>query len=90
MGITLHFGDAHVAQFDLLALRQENVEALDVAVDHVALVDVVHSQKDLVGEVPEVALAEILFALALVLQHLVKVALTRILHQDVEVFALQE
>ena len=90
LAVRLQFRDAHVSKFDLLLVVQEDVEALDVSVNHVFQMHELHSAAQLPGEFPDVPLRNVLLLVSLLLNHLVKIAFRRILHYDVEVVLLDK
>ena len=85
-GVTQHLGDAEVADLDDALLGQEDVGSLDVSVDDLAIVDVLHSQAHLGKPIKDLILAEGLPAL--LLDFLTNVASVSVIHDDAQLTAL--
>ncbi len=62
---------------------EEYVQTLDISMNDILRVKVLHGLTDLIGEIPYVLFAEILAAGPLIFKHAVEVPLFRIFHHNV-------
>ena len=83
MTLPNHRSDDDRTHFYFVRRRHENIESFDVPVDDASAVHVLDAQQDLVGEEPDLLLREVLSLFLLVFEHLVKVTIFCVLHQDV-------
>ena len=79
---------AEVAQFGRIVLREEDVERLDVAVNHISGVQVVHAEANVDEDFPEEVVGEGLAIL--LLDGVAEVAVLAVLHHDADRVALRD
>ena len=68
--MTLELGNAQITELDDFGVGEENIEALNVAMDYAVLVEELDGFADLIGIVPHIFLAYVFLPGALLFENL--------------------